>query len=222
MKQDIQTLIGGQELIVVLGGALRKMPGGKWRTTTYFEGDNFGLSGDRLRVIAANYLYQDNQKRLFMVSGGKGQYTGISGVPPVSEVLKEELIRFHIPPEQIFVEKKSGNTLEQLLALQNMVKKDEVIGSIIILSNNHHLPRIRAFINNYPGLTKLNRLLKIGRLKLSGAERILLKVDPARWKKVIDKAYTSSAMKKRKAIENRGIRQIKSGTYNFRIHDEIS
>ena len=221
MKQNASMLIDGQELIVVLGGALRKTSGDRWRTTTYFEGDNFGVSGDRLRVIAASYLYQDNQKRLFLASGGRGQYRKIPGVPPVSEVLKEELIRFHLPPEQIFVEKKSGNTLEQLLALQQIIKKKEAIKVVVILSNNHHLPRIRAFIKNYPSLTKLNRLFKIGRLKLLGAERILLKADPGRWKKIIDKAYASRAMKKRRAIENRGVRQIKNGTYNFRIHDEI-
>jgi len=50
-----------EQAIYILGGGLKKEADGKWRTTNYDEpGDNFGISGDRLRVVAAGYLYKNN------------------------------------------------------------------------------------------------------------------------------------------------------------------
>jgi len=209
-----------QELIVVLGGALKKTVAGRWRTTTFSESDNFGISGDNLRVVAAYYLYKIDGKRFFLVSGGKGQYKKITGAPAVAEVLKEELIRFGVPGKQIRSETKSGNTLEQLLVLQDIIEKNEKFKAVIIVSNRHHLPRIKAFIDYYSGLAKIKQQFKTDHLKLLAAEKVLLEIDPQKWKRIIDKAYVSLAMKKRLIMERRGIKQIKNGTYSFRLYSE--
>lgn len=205
-----------QELIVILGGALKKTGVDQWRTTTFFEGDRFGISGDRLRVVAASYLYKKDKKQLFLVSGGKGQYKKIVGVPPLAQVLRDELIQLNIPDRRIIIEKKSGNTLGQLLAVQNIIKKKKEFKDIVIISNHYHLPRIKAFINYYSGLIEIKRWLKIGRLKLLAAEKVLLKIDSKKWQKIINEAYISKAMKERLIMEKQGIKQIKNGTYHFR------
>src|SRR3989344_4629711 len=96
--------------IVVLGGSLKK-ENNVWRTTNFNEGDNFGSLGDRLRVVSAHYLYQKNPDTIIIVLGGRGKLTGIQDSPPVSEVIKSELVAFGVPKEKIVIETKSGNTL---------------------------------------------------------------------------------------------------------------
>jgi len=101
----MNNFVNKKTAIVILGGGLKKDADGRWRTTNYDEsGDNFGVSGDRLRVVAANYLYKNNQEQLIIASGGKGQLKNIPGAPAVSEVLKRELIELGVPEEKIIEE----------------------------------------------------------------------------------------------------------------------
>src|SRR3989344_8965817 len=100
--------------IVVLGGGLVE-DGGKFRTTNFNEGDTFGALGDRLRVEAANVLFKRDPSSEIVALGGKGQYNQTSNYPPVSSVIKQELIELGVPEEQILAETKSGSTYQQLL-----------------------------------------------------------------------------------------------------------
>ncbi|MDD5431155.1 MAG: YdcF family protein [Candidatus Pacebacteria bacterium] len=186
---------------------------GKWRTTNFNEGDNFGVSGDRLRVIAAGFLYKEKPERLIIVSGGKGQLKGIlPGKMTLASVIKDELAEIGVPAEKIIKEEKSGNTYQQLKVLLRISRKAN-FGKIMLISNRCHLPRIKAMIKFRKDLNGLKKILG-GKLKLVSAESVVVRKEP-KLKKIIKSAYASRAMKERMALERKGIRDIKAGTYSF-------
>lgn len=202
-----------RHIIVLLGGGLTKDPDGAWRTTTYDDqGDNFGVMGDRLRVDAVSELYKAySEYGLIWVTGGKGQLQNIPDAPTVASVNKQGLITLGVPPERIIIEEKSGSTYEQLLALQRFAGK--LAGKeIIILSNDWHLPRVKAFLEYAPGLNALRRFPK---LNFAAAEEVLLRTGIKRWQELISRARANSAMQSRLDLENKGIEQIKKGTYHY-------
>lgn len=201
-------LKAGEKIIFIMGGALIK-DAGIWRTANYDEGDNFGVSGDRLRVLAAAYLYKNNKNLNFTVLGGRGQLKKIPGSPAVAKVIKRELINLGVPAAKIAVEEKSGNTYEQLVALKNIIKKVET-EEFAVISNQHHFPRIKAMLEQAPGLNGLK-----GKAEFISAEKVVIKYGEKKWKKIIDKARRSPAMKARVKLERAGVKQIKQGTYKY-------
>lgn len=203
-------------IIIVLGGALKKTKTG-WRTTHFQDkGDLFGVSGDRLRVLATMELYQSFIKKeknahvSIVASGGKGQYIHMK-VPFLSRVIKKELMEGGLPARAIIEESKSNNTFEQLQESAKILKNKNV-NTAILISSRHHLPRIKAFI-------KYDKSLKgtLNKLQLKSAESILINANPKRWKRSIELAHQSKAMKERVRLEKKGIQQIKNGTYDFTI-----
>lgn len=198
--------------IIVLGGALKKTPTG-WRTTNFQEnGDLFGVAGDRLRVLAAAELYKSlaSENVYIIASGGKGQLKHLNG-PFLSCVLKKELVEAGIPLRAIVEESKSNNTYEQLKESSKVLKKRNNKNAILI-SNKYHFPRIKAFIESDKNLK--NRLNK---LQFKSAEEILIKANAKKWEQFLKKVYASHDMKIRIQSEQRGIKQIKNGTYDFTI-----
>jgi len=200
-----------KKAIVILGGGLIKERG-KWRTTNFDEGDNFGASGDRLRVVAGSCWYGKHPDALVIVSAGKGQYQNIPGAPTIAEVMKKELVALGVPLCLIKKEEESGNTWQQLQSVKKIISKSK-FNKVLILSNQWHLPRVQAMIKID---TTLKSMLTAGKIELVSAEKIVLKYAPAEWKKIIQLAYRSSVLKKRIALEKEGVRQIKAGTYNLK------
>jgi len=208
--------MNGEIVIVILGGGLIKDKNGEWHTTHFSKGgDNFGALGDRLRVMAGAHLYKHNLDAFVIASGGKGQYRDNPDVPSVSSVVKKELIEHGVPEERIVEENKSNNTYEQLLELKK-IKGLKNLKNIIIISNNWHLPRIKAMIHNIHGLDLLKEMYNNSIIKIKSAESILIKFDSNKWKIKLQRIYESDAMKKRIKLEKQGVKQIKEGTYNFR------
>jgi len=200
-----------KKAIFILGGALNQV-GGRWRTTGFQDGDEFGVTGDRLRVIAAEYLYQDNPDLKIIVSGGRGQYQGRSEMPTIAEVLKQELIERGVPSGNIILEDKSGNTWEQLQALKSLLAQKK-INDVAIISNEYHLPRIKAMIENLD--LGLAQMLQENKIKLLAAEQVLVERKPE-WKKEIDEAYQLPGMAERIALEQKGVQDIKEGKYKIK------
>ncbi|MFH1523183.1 MAG: YdcF family protein, partial [Patescibacteria group bacterium] len=184
------------EAIIILGGGLKE-ENDKWRTTNFNEGDNFGAMGDRLRVVAANYLYKNNPDIAIIASAGKGQYKNVPDAPTVSSVILNELIELGVPKEKIIKEENSGNTWQQLQETKKIIQEKN-LNKIIIISNRYHLPRIKAMINKDE---LLNKLLDEGKIELQSAEEICLKYDEKKWNKIIDDAYNSDVMKERVSLE---------------------
>lgn len=206
MKKQIKT-------IVILGGGLFKDSAGRWRTTLgEEEGDKFGPTNDRLRVLAAAALWEKDKNLIVVASGGQGQLKG--SLPPdltVAKVIKSELTDLGLPAEKITEEEKSGSTYGQLLALAEMIEKGEILGEISIISNEWHLPRIKAMIEH----SDLKETFAEKKINLVAAEEVLLQLKTKEWKEFIEKTRNNPAMKKRLDIEAKGVEQIKNGTYKF-------
>ena len=199
------------DAIAIMGGSLIKEKNGRWRTTGFEEGDSFGVLGDRLRVVAAGFLYKKDGE-FIIVLGGRGQLKNIPDSPAVSEVIKEELVELGVRPENIFCEKNSGSTFEQLRELGDIAGK-ESLKTLTIITNEYHLPRIKALVQYNQILTKA---FSHCRLVFKSAESILLEYDSESWEEIIAAAYKSEAVKKRIASELAGAEQIKDGTYVYR------
>lgn len=212
--------------IVIIGGGLKK-DGDKWHTTNYDEGDNFGVQGDRLRVVAANYLYKDDPGQTIIALGGKGQLINIPDAPTVSEAIKKELMELGVPAEQIIKEENSGNSWQQLMELKKIIYpvkslreakpisqgEEKGLGNIKIISNEYHLARLKAMA----GLDDLlKEKIKNKNIEFQSAEEILLKYNSEEWEDKIKKAYKSEAMKERIVLEENGVRDIKEGKYKLK------
>ena len=198
-----------KEAIFIFGGGL-KNDSGRWRTTNFDEpGDNFGALGDRLRVVAASCLFQDFPNYLVIASGGKGQLKDIAEAPTVASVLKQELIDLGVTADKIIEEDKSANTFEELQELKKIII-DNSLDKIVVISNDYHLPRVQAFIDQD---NQLRQWLAENRLSLQSAEEILMNNDPAQWQTMINKAYRSPVMKQRIKQEQAGVKAIKQGKY---------
>ena len=119
---------------------MRKKPDGTWKTGDF----------NYLRVLAGYYLYGDMKKNKavrLIVSGGRGIYKKIPGVPAVATIMKQELIW-----------------------LTKLVGKNS--DKIIVVSNNYHLPRIKVMVDILPELKKLKK-----NLTLISAEKISVQHD---------------------------------------------
>ena len=198
--------------IVIIGGCLVRKNDGGWRTTNFEEGDNFGIIGDRLRVVAASYLYNDSPDERIIALGGRGQYNHIPGVPPIAIVVKQELISLGVPEDKIVVETKSDNTFQQLQALGHISQK-EGIKKIKIISNEYHLPRVKALAGM---IAELGEIANYSNLEIISAEHILIKYNPREWKAAIESAYLSEQMKRKIKLEEKGVKMIKNGTYRMK------
>ena len=209
----MNNFVNKKTAIVILGGGLKKDETGKWRTTNYDEpDDNFGVSGDRLRVVAAGYLYKNNPEQIIIASGGKGQLKDIPDAPTVSEVLRKELMELGVPEKIIIEEKNSGNTYQQLQEIKKIIN-DKKLKNIGILSNEWHLPRTKEMMETLPELKEIFNLTKV---EFLSAEKICLEYDRETWQEIIEQAYQSEELKKQIELEQKGVQDIKEGRYKIR------
>lgn len=200
-------------VLYILGGGLRQNYDGSWRTTNFNDSpDHANALGDYLRVIATvvkyNELHKKHQNILVITSGGRGKYSGVKKIPAVSSVLKKELIEFGVPKNIIIEDNKSGSTFQELFWLGKNIKSNW--SKIILISNQYHLPRIRAMIKHKPELKKLESITVLA------AEKILLEKEFKKWEKIIKKGYRSNDIKKILILEKKGVREIKNKTYLYK------
>lgn len=196
-----------KKAVVIIGGGLKK-ENHKWRTTGFNEGDNFGATGDRLRVVAGSYLFKYNPGQILIALGGRGQLKNIPNAPTVAEVIKNELVELGVSAERIIKEEQSGNTWQQLQELKKIIKRQK-LEYIIVISNEYHLPRIKAMIEKD---LELNKMFDAAKIKLQSAEEIIIKYHSEQ-KKEIKSVYKSKAMQERIALEQKGVKDIEEGKY---------
>jgi len=187
--------------IIILGGLLRKNPNGSFKTERF----------NYVRVLAGYYLYKKLSKKnkvTLVVSGGKGIYKDIPGVPPVAKVMKNELIKLGLPQKKILEENKTPSTYAELVWIKNfLIKKPD---KVILVSNSYHLPRIKTMINYLPEFKGLGK-----NILLTSAEKVVIKFNNKLESK-INRKLKSPKMKGVIANEQRGIRALKSDNYKFR------
>lgn len=186
------------KIIFILGGFLRRKNNGSYGS------DQLSY----LRVLAGYYLYKNLSKKnkvKLIVSGGKGIYEEIRGVPPVAPVMKRELVMLGIRPKEIKID-KTDFTYPELVWLKNRIDGEEAF----VVSNTYHLPRIRTMINFLPELQKLKT-----KVKLVSAEKIVLKFNK-KMRSKIHNLNKSPEMKKKITSEKKGVKALKSGNYKFK------
>jgi hypothetical protein len=192
------------QALLVLGGWPRPDEQGIWRSSLF---DNGGI-GDRLRVEAAAVLYKGYPQRI-VVAGGKGKLAHVGEAPTCASVMKRELLELGVSSEDIQEELRSANTYQQLQSIKSLFDQFP-IASLRILSNRYHLPRIDAFLGSD---NQLRHWCASGCIRSQAAEEVLLQHDPARWHDLIADAYVSRAMRERMEQEEKGVRDIRAGTY---------
>lgn len=203
-----------KKAIAIMGGGLKKDKHNKWQTTNFKEGDEYGALGDRLRVVAASYLYKEDEEQTVIALGGRGQLKKIVNSPTVAHIIKQELIELKVPAKKIIKQELSDNSYQQLQDLQKIIIA-RGFTDVIIISNKYHLPRIKAMIENCSVFKKMHATLNDNKLKFKSAENIIIKYEPES-KKQIEKAYQSKEMKDRVLLELKGVEQIKKGIYKFK------
>ena len=198
------------KITFILGGSAVKSPEGGWHTTDFSEGDIFGILGDYVRPKAAAVLFRAKKINHIVVLGGKGQLSNKPGAPYISEVIRDELIDDGVPQDRIETERKSGNSLEQLMACATIVKKRKWNpGDVGLLSNDYHLPRLQAMMETFESLKILRDC------ELISAEAVLMEYQSEEWREIINTAYRSKSMKLRMVLEKKGVEDIQSGKYRI-------
>ncbi len=201
-----------KSVIVVLAAGISKA-GNKYYSTKLFENrDYISTLGGELRVVAAAELFKRDSFDKIIVSGGAGvnPQPSIFKFNSLSRVMKTELIDLGIPAQAILEEKKSHNTLEQLIYTSQMLTALS-FSKIILISNKYHLSRVRSMINFKVPL--LAKMLSNKKLRLQAAEAILLKFQEKKWGRQIEKFYNSKLLASIKKKEQAGIKALKQDKY---------
>lgn len=131
--------------------------GALWKTVDFPGGKK------SLRVLAALDLYKQ-KKCLIISSGGRGKLP--AGAPLVCEVIKSEFIASGVPAQDIILEACSYDTLDQLLEIRRILLKYKP-ESATIISNQWHLPRVKAMMEVHPLLNQIKSV------KFLSAEEII-------------------------------------------------
>lgn len=195
-----------KQTIMILSGGFIKDKRGAWHSSS-FRGPVFG---SHLRILAGGYLFKNNPNLLIIVTGDRGYFKNIKGMPRLAEIMKQELAMLGVAKEKIITEKKSNNTYQQIQTLKTFLKKPG-IDDISVISNKYHMGRIRTFIKKDP---ILERYFSNGKIKLLTAESIVTKYNP-RLKNKIKNLYGSKKMKNLIEKERNGVKQILDGSYNI-------
>src|SRR3989344_3732240 len=197
--------------IIVLGGGLIKGPDERWHTTRFEKGTK--ESGGRLRVEAVFHLAKNEYPNaVVVVSGGWGRKReGVEDAPKLCDVIKSELIELGLSEDRIIEEANSNTTYEQIAELKKLAMK-RGFNKLILMTNDYHLERMKAFLEYIPEFRKLPGSYRI---KLESAEQVLLRYDPGTWKNVIEEAYSSPELKDRIEKEKNGVEDVKAGGYKF-------
>ena len=204
-----------RQATIILSAGVKKNEKGEWVSTDLTIKDaKVSAPGGKLRVIAASYLLKKNPDAVAIIPGGRGHdvVDDEPSRPDLCDILKRELVELGIPPEKIITENKSNKTFEQLQESKKILKKEK-FEKIKIISNEYHLARIRAMAENDGDLKEM---FDNSRLELISAENVLLHYDKKHWSEMIKNIYDSEEMKQIINNENKGVKQIKEGTYKLR------
>ncbi len=185
-------------IIIPTGGTVRSVDGG-YRSTSYEDGDSFGVLGGYARVEAASILgkmYPDTK----IVPGGKGIRDQF--VPSHAAVMESELVKLGIAPSRIIREENSTTTLNGMSEAESLSKK---LGwsDIIIVTNEYHVPRLSAMWKTLKSSVRANIVV---------AEDVITSVRPE-FEKEFGVVKQTPAYIKRLASEADGLAALHSGTY---------
>lgn len=198
--------------VVILSSGIKQNTIGRWVSTSLTqEDDALGAPGGTLRVLAVAVIADRYPQSVIVATGGKGSdipQNYPKNRPLLCEILRDELLDAGVPRERIVLECEPNNTYQQLAALAAFMRKHGWMRAMVV-TNRWHILRTRAIIER-----KLPELESI--ITLVSAEDVLIADNPNEWKSDIVRAYESKWLARRILKEERGIRQIMDGTYDFK------
>lgn len=199
--------------IILLPAGIKQRSSGKWVSTDLSAADNeFGAPGGKLRVLAAALLLKECPHSFIITGGGKGYDVPLGTSddrPLLAEILRDELVAEGITLDRINLEWVSNSTYQELVEVERMVKELGV-NKLTFVTSRYSIPRLQLILEY-----KFSNLCKQYDFNFVSAEDVLIKTNPRVWEKKITEAYCSEYLKKRIAREQRGVDQIRKGTYRF-------
>lgn len=201
--------------IVILSGGIKKDKNGRWHSTDLSEEDNrWGAPGGYLRVLAAKHLFDVEPGCIIVATGGQGYDVAVKDEqqPLICEIIKSELADLEVVKEKIILEKKSNHTIDQVKALEQIIKKNK-FDEIVVISSRYHLSRVQAIMKREKALSVF---LEQGKIKLRSAEEILIKSNKNKWQGIVEQAYNSQWMSQRVAEEIKGVSDFRAGKYKIK------
>lgn len=193
-------------LISLLSGDI-VLEDGRWRSNDLtVRGGHAESALDSFRVSAAAALLQESPEAVVFIHGGLADATH----PTLASVMRNELIALGIAPERMLLEERSQKTVQQLRELQATVLQQHP-KSIKILSNDWHLPRVKAMVEYLSELAPLYACAP----EYVEAEAVLLAQDPVLWGPRLAAVRQRADVQAVIAQELRGLEQIRRGTYKY-------
>ncbi|OGH11037.1 MAG: hypothetical protein A3B38_02495 [Candidatus Levybacteria bacterium RIFCSPLOWO2_01_FULL_36_13] len=203
------------DVVVVLGGNIRKDNNGNWRTSSFEEGEEKSM-GAHGRILAASELYKQGKAKNFIVCTGLS--SNISGQPGVlepqapteAEVMAWELEEYGVPKNLIIREDISDSTLANVREAARIIREHN-FKNVGLLTSFWHLERAMVMMES-------QRLDTEGRHVTPLSSEDILAEKSSHHAYLINKVKEAPTMQKRIEAENRGLQAFKSGDYNQTPH----
>lgn len=136
------------DVIVVLGCELKRNKAGEIVP---------GMESKMRALGALELLKEGKAKRIMFTGGVAKEFPGKS----IAEAMKEYVMKYGVPEENILLETESKNTAENIKnTLDILAMEKEKAQSISLLTNEYHLGRAKQLLGNF--LEKRDWKLKIG------------------------------------------------------------
>lgn len=204
------------DVVVVLGGNIRRAKDGRWKTTSYKEGEEKSI-GAHARTLAAAELYKMGEAKTFLLSTGKtitipGTNIPDPQFPTEASVMKDEMTRYGIPETNIILEEISTTTLTNAQEVAKILRQHPEFKRVGVLTSFWHLERAMV-------------MFEAQRLDLEGKMLIPLDADQIvadksnRHSQVVRDMKSSTTIDKRIDAEINGIRLFKEGKYESKPLD---
>ena len=172
------------------------------RSTRYDERDASGTLGGYARVRAAAILAAQHPRAVLVPQGKR------DNDPSHAAVMSRELRELGVDTDRIVLEEDSMHTAEQVeYALA--YARERGWEQIAFVSNEYHLPRLRAFAERLPNAGSLG-------MTYYAAESVIEAADPA-FMQEFARIKETPAYQERLASEARGLEALFMGSYQPRL-----
>lgn len=190
--------------IVLSGGTVPNVAApenkpGAYRSTSYEEGDAFGMLGGIARVQAAALLAHRYPEALLLTSGARNE-----GEPSHAVIMAKELEVLGVHPDRILLEETSYNTHTQIQETLKMAR-EHGWRTVVYVTNEYQCARVEA-------LLAMNEQIEGSTVICEAAEPLLIDAVPG-FKEHYEQIKSRDSYRERVAAERQGVEAVKNGTY---------
>lgn len=210
-----------EEIFILSGGITEANPGAngekRYESTAYSDEDVHGLAGGgRVAVIAAAEIGKVLPEMKLITTS-----TVEKDAPSHAAVMKAELVKRGINPDQVILEEESASIFTELVEMVKLAVKNNW-SRIGIIANDFRLPRTRAMftnmelIINYDDPEFMAAITEFRKRNIDiafiPAEEVLENVS-GHWRKLFSDFRESEGYVKRIAAEAKGLKDLEEGRY---------